>query len=298
MLWIVTLTVTIGTLVAAIALVDFQALGVAISRVPLGQICLIALALTAGALIASIRLRFIVSDVGHQLSLRESIAALSLGNATGAVVLQFFGQLAARSAYLAPRGIPLSSNITISIYERLVAFGVSASLALIGAWFLFGRVALQIEDGGAQLLNVVAGLAVAIGAGAFFAWGRLAIEAAKPFAKPRTLILIARNVGLTFGIHFCTAVAYVLAAQELVHGVSLIDISAASLVVMFAAGLPISFAGWGVRELSAVFALRFVGIPAADALAASVIVGTASLLVVVVLAVVTAVRPGELRPTS
>jgi uncharacterized protein (TIRG00374 family) len=44
-------------------------------------------------------------------------------------------------------------------------------------------------------------------------------------------------------------------------------------IVILGASLPISFAGWGVREGSMVFMLGFIGISAADALALSVMMG-------------------------
>jgi uncharacterized membrane protein YbhN (UPF0104 family) len=289
--WILSLVVTIGALGAALALVDTRSLGTSISRISIGQFSLIALLLTAGAIIASIRLQFIVSDVGHQISLRDAVAAMSIGNAAGAVLLQLFGQIAARSAYLAPRGLSLSANIVISIYERLIALGISFCLALVGAWLLFGHLDLKIEQGGAQFLNILAGLAVAVLAGGFFGWGRFAIEAVRPLVSRRTGLIIARNGALTLAIHLCTAAAYVLAAKSLVSTIDLGYVAAASLVVMFAASLPISLAGWGVRELSAVLAFNLVGVPTEDALAVSVIVGGVSLLVVVVLAGVTVLTP-------
>jgi hypothetical protein len=53
---------------------------------------------------------------------------------------------------------------------------------------------------------------------------------------------------------------------------------AASAIVMFAASVPISFAGWGVRELSAIVALGAVGVGGADALTAAIVIGLGSML--------------------
>ena len=59
---------------------------------------------------------------------------------------------------------------------------------------------------------------------------------------------------------------------------------AATVVIMFAASLPISFAGWGVRELSAVLAFGVVGIKAPTAVAISVMIGALALGAVIVIA--------------
>jgi O-antigen ligase len=60
---------------------------------------------------------------------------------------------------------------------------------------------------------------------------------------------------------------------------------------MFAASLPISLAGWGIRELSAVLALGTVGVSPSAAILTAVSVGALSLFVLVLLA-------GLVAPTS
>jgi hypothetical protein len=57
----------------------------------------------------------------------------------------------------------------------------------------------------------------------------------------------------------------------------LLDLAAASALVMFAASIPISFAGWGVREMSAVAALGAVGMPGDASLTVAIVVGMLSL---------------------
>src|SRR5262249_5990126 len=49
--------------------------------------------------------------------------------------------------------------------------------------------------------------------------------------------------------------------------------------VMFAAGLPVSWAGWGLREFGAVYALSAIGVPGEAAVVVAVVVGAASLLI-------------------
>ncbi len=70
------------------------------------------------------------------------------------------------------RTFALSANIAIAAYERLIAFGISACLAVCGAWYLFGHVALDLTAGGANLLRIVVGVVVTSLAGATFVWGR------------------------------------------------------------------------------------------------------------------------------
>ena len=48
--------------------------------------------------------------------------------------------------------------------------------------------------------------------------------------------------------------------------IGIASLAAASCIVMLAASLPISFGGWGLRELSAVVALQAIGLTSASAL--------------------------------
>src|SRR3546814_9484929 len=92
--------------------------------------------------------------------------------------------------------------------------------------------------------------------------------------------------------------SYVVIASKLSADTPVGYLMAASAVVMFAASLPISFAGWGVREISAVFALGTVGVEPAAALVTAVLIGIGSLSVVAILAGVSLGRKGEDVPVT
>ena len=137
----------------------------------------IALSIAATAL-AVWRLKFIAQDLGYRLSIRDAVAALSLGVLAGTMFFQLIGQLMARSALLSRRGMPAAATVTLTVYERAAAAGVSLLLAIAGGWYVFGRVTLDIENGGLVFLNIVAGLTLAIAAGGWLAWGPKDLAAA------------------------------------------------------------------------------------------------------------------------
>jgi uncharacterized membrane protein YbhN (UPF0104 family) len=248
--------------------------------------------IVAAALLASVRLWFIASDMGHRLTAREAMLALSLGQIAGAATVQFFGQIAARTALLSTQGIGPSVVVAISIYERIIAVSVSGMMAIAGGWFLFGRFTFDLSGGGLDFLLLLLGLAGALIGGAILGWGRSAWRDATS-AFGRTPILSAsRSLALTAYIQGGTALAYVVLARHYAPDIPLAELFAASTIVMFAASLPISFSGWGIRELSAVLALTTVGMPAPSALAVALIVGGVSMLAVVAIAAVAAVLPG------
>src|SRR6185437_5768988 len=62
------------------------------------------------------------------------------------------------------------------------------------------------------------------------------------------------------------------------------DLAAAATIVMFAASMPISFSGWGIRELSSIAALGAIGVAPQYALTASIVIGLLSLAIILALA--------------
>jgi hypothetical protein len=226
------------------------------------------------------RLKLIAQDLGYRLSIRDSVAALSFGLLAGTMFFQLIGQLMARGALLSRRGMPVAATITLTVYERAAAAGVSLLMAIAGGWYVFGRLTLDIEHGGLVFLKIVAGLMLAMAAGGWLAWGSKALAAGPRKIDRAFLAPIARNVLISIAIQCATMAAYVAAAHTLAPAVPLLDLAAATAVVMLAAALPISLAGWGVRELSAVIALGVVGVPNDAALIVAILIGITSLLVV------------------
>src|SRR6185312_15654956 len=92
------------------------------------------------------------------------------------------------------------------------------------------------------------------------------------------VLRLLRIAGLTILVQLPMMGVYVALAHEFSPQTSIPDLVAASAVVMFAASVPVSLAGWGVRELSAVMALGAIGMPASGALTTAIIIGAGSLL--------------------
>jgi hypothetical protein len=103
-------------------------------------------------------------------------------------------------------------------------------------------------------------------------------------------------IGLTLLVHVPLQAAYVIAAHALSPQTAVADLIAASAIVIFATSVPISLAGWGMRELSAVVGLGAIGVPAHAALTAAVTIGIGSLLVVGVLAAISVPQTSVRKP--
>ena len=282
--------VSIVLLVGAIFLVsryyDISQIFQGARRFSVAALGIIILALFASTLAAVLRFKVIAAEINHPITFRRAMAVVGASSIAGAVFFQIVGQLMTRGVIAGRAGIPFAGVIVITAYERFIAAIVSGLLALAGALFIFGNLYLDWASGGAILIKIVIGLIAATIGGAFLGYGRLAARAITPLL---TLDFVRRClviVGLTFLVQIPMMIAYVTATHALSPQTSIVNLIGASAVVMFAASIPISFAGWGVREMSAVVALGTIGVAAYAALTAAVTIGIGSMLAMGVVAAI------------
>jgi len=234
------------------------------------------------------RVKVIAEGLHQPLRFGDAVVATASGNLAGSVFFQVIGQTLARSAVLSKVGISVATTIIVTGYERIVAAVVSLSLALGGTFFLFRHITFDLAGGGINLLTILAGIAAVAFAGMLFAWGDRARRVLRTAITMRTVDLYLRASIITVLIQATTMIAYVLAAASLSTSTSLIDLVAATTLVMFAASVPISLAGWGLREVSAVYALGAIGVPYQDSLVVALLIGFSSIVVTAILALVSA----------
>ena len=258
---------------------DFRALSI-------GTIGAIIIALLANAFAAVLRFKVIASEIKHPIGFRPAMAAVAAGSLAGAVFFQIAGQLMARGVIAARGGMPFAAVVVITAYERITAAIVSALFALGGAFFIFGNVYLDQSSGGAELIKIIGGLVAATSAGALIGYGRMAMRTITPLLTRHFVRRCLAVIGLTLLVHIPMQAAYVMAAHSLSPQTPITNLIAASAIVMFATSVPISLAGWGMREMSAVVGLGAIGVSAHAALTTAVIIGIGSLLVVAMIAAV------------
>jgi hypothetical protein len=283
------LAATAGLLVCAFAAVLWasgpQTIAVAASGLVWWPIVLVLAFLAGGVVLSSLRLKLITADLGYRLSFRDAAITLSAGQLAGTAFFQLAGQLIGRGAVLGRRGIPPAAAVVISGYERMVSMSVSLLLAGCGAVYLFGTLTVDLKSGGAALAKLALGFAVTIMAGAWLAWGDAIRNVARGIT-PELLLRLLRSLLISLAIQGTTLAAYVALERALAPHVGIVSLAAASCIVMLAASLPISFGGWGLRELSAVVALQAIGLSSASALLTALLIGALSLGVIVALPLV------------
>jgi O-antigen ligase len=269
----------LSVVAAVVWMSDRSALSSAVAELFLPTVIPVLALLMAGVILSSLRLKLITADLGYSLSLRDAAMTLSIGQLAGTAFFQLAGQLIGRSAVLSRRGIPPAATVVISGYERVAALSVSLLLAAGGAIYLFGSLSIDLASGGVSLLKLSLGLVAVTVAGGWLAWGRPVIA----FMRRMTLAMfvrVARSFAISLAIQVTTLAAYIALAHDLAPHIGIASVAAASCIIMLAASLPISFGGWGLRELSAVVALNAIGLSSASALIVALLIGFLSLTVI------------------
>ena len=110
---------------------------------------------------------------------------------------------------------------------------------------------------------------------------------------PTLALRLLRSSVISLSIQLTTLAAYVVAGHALAPHIDFSSLAAAATVIMFAASLPISLGGWGLREMSAVVALQAVGLPSASALLLALLIGVLSIAVVGATAMVLTIGGSE-----
>jgi len=282
--------VTVALLLTAIwiaaANFDRQQFLEIVATLNLATLGLVAFFLLASSLFASLRIRSIAAGFGYTLSLRDSIAVLSLGQIGGAIFFQIFGQLMARGSYLSHRNVPFAGTVLITGQERIAAALVSLTLATVGALYLFHTISFDLNAGGADLIRILVGLFAAVSVATLIWFDKIYQTFSRITAAG--FRRVAKSVAYSAAVQLTMMGAYMCAGKVLAPAIPLYDLGAAISLVMFASSIPISFAGWGVREMSAVAALGAVGMQAAPAVAIAVLIGMLSIALAGILALLSA----------
>lgn len=248
--------------------------------------------LLLNAVAAAARFSFIASQLSGAIGFRESIAIVSAGSLGGAI-FSLVGQVVARAATMARHQSGSFANaVLVTTYEKASAATVSALGAVVGAYIVFGQLGIDWPASVPMVkLAIVGALALASGIALSGLWRSLLPQVNLESAAIFSVALLC-----SVAVQIPTMAAYMIVAYALAPDTSLVALFGATLIVMFAASVPISFAGWGVRELSAVAALGAVGVDPAQAVLAAVVIGAGSMLTAGMFAAVTIPQGGNAAP--
>ena len=254
------------------------------AQFPLWSIALIFMILLTNLGVVIARLSRMLHHFGISLPSGVAFQATVSGHFAGLFIISIFGQVVGRFLVLRRYGLSSVVLATLTAYERFILVLISGSLSFVSALFLIGRGDVYDFIGHISLLEMVlvsvSGLALSLLLGA----ARYEINLLK---KLRSLANMSRFLEislLTFFSQTLVLLSFMVAILSLNPELDVISVLAAAAIISFAASMPISVNGWGVRELTAIYVFGHLGVSSSSALAVSILIGVISTVVILMAA--------------
>ncbi len=241
----------------------------------------------------SFRFAQVVHDFGAKIGWLAAFRASVYSTISGLLFFQFVGQTLTRAVLLERLGVPGSSVMVMALYERGVTMAILILAALAGVFFLFEGISFEMQHSEYYLGRLFITLLIVFGSVGFFVFRREIALGLSRAGEWMIALKFSRVVAITAVTHFTTILSYAVIAQSLEPSIPFGSLFAAGAIISFIASLPISFAGWGVRELSAVFVFSSLQIDPEKALAISVSVGLLSTVALLSVAGATKIIAGS-----
>jgi uncharacterized membrane protein YbhN (UPF0104 family) len=212
--------------------------------------------------------------VAFHASLSGLIASLFLINVVGSVL--------GRQVVLRAMGVSAALSTFVSGYERLILALIGGLLPLWGGMFLAGGHLL--DDLFKRLPPMIVAL-ILVGVGVLQS-SRSSFEKdmLQRLRNPQRIMEVSEIVGISALSQLIDIYVYWVLLSSTGFDLPFWKVTAAAAMVSFAASVPISVNGWGVREISAIYVIGLLGVDASSPTALSVAVGLLNTLVVVIAA--------------
>jgi O-antigen ligase/uncharacterized membrane protein YbhN (UPF0104 family) len=266
---IVAILVMLTSVAYVLSLLDLSAVSKALCLLSASSLVLTFSSIAAVTLLSILRLRVILHDLSYPVAWGSTMRAVFFGG-LASMILQFIGQTLTRAGVLRHAGVPAVVTLSTVLYEKAISVFLLSLFAVAAVLFLFGTSSMDISAGAWGFFKLFFGMVIVT---------MVTFYVAKVLPEGRVVYALMRISVITLMMQIMMVGAYVLVAQTLSPHLSLMALIAASALVMFAAALPLSMGGWGIRELSAVYVYGMIGMPPEHAVLVAVIVGAFSQIV-------------------
>lgn len=280
--WVVKLALTAALFVYLAGKIDFAAAWAEAKEIDLGLLAAAAAVLLLQIPIGGFRWVAVIRAIRASFGVVEAAKIFWIGSFFNLALPSAVGGDAVRMWKSRRAGLPLAAAVNSVMLERVATvFGLVVLVAatqpllqarfqdLPGSWVfpvlsvlgVVGILVLTVLDRLPATLHrwrVVRGLAI------------LAHDARQTFLRPGNA---ARTLGWCVAGHLNLSVVVYLLAQGLDLPVTMVDCLVLVPPVILITTLPISIAGWGVRETAMVTAFGFIGVPEHSSLAMSILFG-------------------------
>lgn len=268
--------------------VGLQEVQTTLGRASYGYLFFAAAVLLLQAVAGAVRLSLVIKTISFPIRLRATLDVMFIGLFFNQALPSSIGGDAMRIWRLRHHGFPLRTAINSVLLDRLIALAALALFMLISYPVLH-----QIVDNRLlRLADVIVSLGLIAGFAMLYYFRRIprrlygwriteeirhiSTEAHKVTRTPRRAIEL---VMLSIVMHAMTGMAVYGVARGLGLSIGLLECVVLTPPILLITVLPISVAGWGVREAGMVTALAFAGIAAHDALIVSILFGLLLVLI-------------------
>lgn len=270
------LAISAGLLALVARSIDWGDVVDRLSGASWGWFVVATLMVLAALVIAALRWHALLHGAGLHPPLRETIRAYMIGVFTNNVLPTGFGGDAVRAWLVAPRGAALGRALTSVASDRLTAFACLLPIAWLGVAVGGGEIPaslvglLAFTTGGC-----VVGFLVAVVVLRRRGLGRFLPRLLQPWVAEvaRTLRRYGRDhermlevIALGFAFQILIVVSTWLLSESLDLSIDIEVIAVVLPLVLVATLMPISIAGFGVREGAFVALLAETGVSSGDAL--------------------------------
>jgi uncharacterized membrane protein YbhN (UPF0104 family) len=266
--------------------VDLGGVAQRLGAIDLGWISFVVVTMAVQLALNALRWREIALVCGANLSIPTSLRYTFIGQFFSQVLPSTVGGDAARVWLLARGGAGWPKSIYSVFNDRVVGVTVLAALvAVCLPWTL-----QLVQDPVARIALVLIGVGALFAAMVFVGLGipnlwlmdrwwitrHLATASGLAWKLCRSAAG-ARVLVIALGVHLLTVLAAWGAARAAHASVDLVQTLFLVLPVVLIATVPISIAGWGVRESAMVLAFSYAGLPESDGLIVSLLYGAVNL---------------------
>jgi uncharacterized protein (TIRG00374 family) len=273
--------VSVGLLYLSLRRVDLDSVAQRLSAVDLRWIAFVVAILGLQTLVTAQRWREIVTICGTNLSWAKALRFTIIGQFFSQVLPSTVGGDAARIWLLARGGAGWPTAIYAALIDRVVGVSVLAILVVACLpWTL-----QLITDPVARIALVLIGFGTLGAAFVFLALGLRKMRIMERWWLSRHLATASRLawklcrsaalrvVPLSFATHFATVTTMWGAAMAVHADIDIVLLLFLVLPVILIATVPVSIAGWGVRESAMILAFGYAGLAESDGLIVSIAYG-------------------------
>lgn len=266
---------------------DFAALRTRILDFSPAALLLAAVVLSVQVLAAAARWRVVIRTIHGPIRFGTVLQLVFIGMFFNQTLPSAIGGDALRVWHIYRHGLPLRAAFNSVLLDRIIAMAALLVLMAASLPWLF-----RLIDTATVRLAVVAaialmatGLLVLYGVKylpAFLSRWRLVRAVRNLSADLHTIVVSPRSafqvLTLSLLLHGMTSLAVFLIARGLALDIGVLTCLVLVPPVILLTILPISMAGWGVRELGMISALGYAGVASADALLISITLGVSIVL--------------------